>query len=249
MDVIKFTSVGKTFSLHSERMLMRGYLKRLLRRGAAPRFVALRNISFSIPQGQTVGVVGLNGAGKSTLLSLVVGLCPPDVGTVTVNGRVAALLQLGAGFHPDLTGAENVYMNAALLGLSAKKTAQAFDSIVDFSGVGQFIDEPLRTYSSGMYVRLAFAIAVHVDPDILIVDEVLSVGDQAFQQKCTNKILEFKQQGKTLMFVSHSANAVQDLCERALWLDHGELVMDGDAAEVVAAYEGQGRLSVGKGRT
>jgi ABC-type polysaccharide/polyol phosphate transport system ATPase subunit len=249
MDVIKFTSVTKTFSLHSERILMRGYLTRLLRRGAAQQFDALQNISFSIPQGQTVGVVGLNGAGKSTLLSLVVGLCPPDQGTVAVNGRVAALLQLGAGFHPDLTGAENVYMNAALLGLSAKKTAQAFDSIVDFSGVGQFIHEPLRTYSSGMYVRLAFAVAIHVDPDILIVDEVLSVGDQAFQQKCTNKILEFKQQGKTLMFVSHSANAVQDLCERALWLDHGELVMDGDAAEVVAAYEGQGRLSVGKGRT
>jgi ABC-type polysaccharide/polyol phosphate transport system ATPase subunit len=245
MDVITFVSVTKTFSLHAQRMLMRGYLARLLKRGVAQQFVALRNISFSIPQGQTVGVVGLNGAGKSTLLSLVVGLCPPDEGTLIVRGRVAALLQLGAGFHADLTGAENVQMNAALLGLSAAQTAKAFDSIVEFSGIGQFINAPLRTYSSGMYVRLAFAIAVHADPDILIIDEVLAVGDQAFQSKCMKKILEFKQQGKTLLFVSHSTDSVQSLCERVLWLDHGELVMDGDAAEVVVAYEGRGRLSVG----
>jgi len=225
---------------------MRGYLSRLLRRGESQRFVALRNISFSIPRGQTVGIVGLNGAGKSTLLSLVVGLCPPDEGSVIVNGRVAALLQLGAGFHPDLTGAENVYMNAALLGLSAQRTTEDFNSIVEFSGVGQFIDEPLRTYSSGMCVRLAFAIAVHVEPDILIIDEVLSVGDQAFQAKCSRKILEFKQQGKTLVFVSHSGDTVQSLCERALWLDHGELVMDGEAGEVIAAYEGRGHISIRK---
>jgi ABC-type polysaccharide/polyol phosphate transport system ATPase subunit len=159
---------------------------------------------------------------------------------------VAALLQLGAGFHPDLTGTENVYMNAALLGFSARKAAEAYESIVEFSGVGEFINEPLRTYSSGMYVRLAFAIAIHVDPDILIIDEVLSVGDHAFQTKCMNKIVEFKRQGKTLVFVSHSGGSVQSLCERALWLDHGELVMDGDASEVVAAYEGRGRLSLPK---
>ena len=245
MDVITFVSVTKTFSVHTERMLGRGHLSRLLKRGRTQPFVALRKISFKISQGQTVGVVGLNGSGKSTLLSLVAGLCPPDEGTVSVNGRVAALLQLGAGFHPDLTGAENVRMNAALLGFSAGSTAKAFDSIVEFSGIGQFIDEPLRTYSSGMYVRLAFAVAVHVDPDILIIDEVLSVGDQAFQSKCTKKILEFQQQGKTLLFVSHSTGAVQSLCERVLWLDHGELVMDGDAAEVVAAYEGRGQLRLG----
>ena len=223
--------------------MLRGYLGRLFKRKGVEPFVALKNISFSIPAGQTVGVVGLNGAGKSTLLSLIVGLCPPDEGAVVVNGKVAALLQLGAGFHPDLSGRENVYMNASLLGLSAEKTEKAFDSIVDFSGVGQFIDEPLRTYSSGMYVRLAFAVAIHVDPDILIIDEVLSVGDQAFQSKCNAKILEFKQQGKTLVFVSHSAATVQSLCERALWLDHGELVMDGEAAQVLEAYEGRGRLA------
>jgi homopolymeric O-antigen transport system ATP-binding protein len=238
MDVITFDSVTKTFTLHARRMLARGYLAGLLRRGHTEQFTALRNVSFSIPRGQTVGVIGVNGSGKSTLLSLVVSLCPPDAGTVTVNGRVAALLQLGAGFHPDLTGVENVHMNAALLGLSAQRTAQAFDSIVEFSEIGNFIHEPLRTYSSGMYVRLAFAVAIHVDPDILVIDEVLAVGDEAFQAKCTKKILEFKQQGKTLLFVSHNGAAVRNLCERALWLQHGELVMDGNAAEVVSAYEG-----------
>ncbi len=247
MDVITFTSVTKTFSMHAQRMLARSYLSRVLKRGYGQRFVALRNVSFRIPQGQTVGIIGANGAGKSTLLSLVAGLCPPDEGSVVVHGRVAALLQLGAGFHPDLTGVENLQLNAALLGLTGRQTAQAFDHMVEFSGIGQFIDQPLRTYSSGMIMRLAFSIAVHVQPDILIIDEVLSVGDEAFQVKCMDKILEFKRQGKTLLFVSHSAPAVQGLCERALWLDHGELVMDGQAAEVLAAYEGKVRIGLGTG--
>src|SRR5438874_421666 len=150
MDVITFASVTKTFFVHGQRMLARGHLARLLKRGQTQPFVALRNISFTVSRGQTVGVVGLNGSGKSTLLGLVAGLCPPDEGTVTVKGRVAALLQLGAGFHPDLTGTENVHMNAALLGFSAASIAKAFDSILEFAGIGQFIDEPLRTYSSGM---------------------------------------------------------------------------------------------------
>jgi ABC-type polysaccharide/polyol phosphate transport system ATPase subunit len=244
MDAIVFNSVSKTFSMHAQRMLVRGYLASLLRRTTVQRFVALRKISFAIPRGQTVGVVGPNGAGKSTLLSMVAGLCPPDEGSVIVNGRVAALLQLGAGFHPDLTGAENLAMNAALLGLSRDKTRQVFDSIVEFAGIGEFIGEPQRTYSSGMTMRLAFSIAVHVDPDILIIDEVLAVGDQAFQAKCMDKILEFKQRGKTLLFVSHATGLVQKICERALWLDHGELVMDGEAAEVAAAYEGGTRVNV-----
>lgn len=245
MDAIAFASVTKTFPMNTQRMLARRHVARLLQRGGRQRFVALRNVSFRISPGQTVGVVGANGAGKSTLLSLVAGLCPPDQGTVTVNGRVAPLLQLGAGFHPDLTGSENLRMNAALLGLSAKKTAEAAGRIVEFAGIGSFIDEPLRTYSSGMTMRLAFSIAIHVDPDILIIDEVLAVGDQAFQSKCMDKILEFKRQGKTLLFVSHSTGAVQHLCERALWLDRGELVMDGKAAEVAAAYEGGARVNVG----
>jgi ABC-type polysaccharide/polyol phosphate transport system ATPase subunit len=164
-----------------------------------------------------------------------------------VHGRVAPLLQLGAGFHPDLTGAENLHLNAALLGLSAEETAEASGRIVEFADIGPFIDQPLRTYSSGMSLRLAFSVAIHVEPDILIIDEVLAVGDQAFQAKCMDKILEFKEQGRTLLFVSHSTGAVQKLCERALWLDHGELVMDGDAAEVAAAYEGGARVKAGMG--
>ena len=245
MDAVSFVSVTKTFSMNAQRMLMRGHLARLIKRRNRQRFVALRDISFRIPKGQTVGVVGSNGAGKSTLLSLVAGLCPPDTGTVTVNGRVAALLQMGAGFHPDLTGTENVHLNAALLGLSSTKTARVFDAIVEFSEIGDFIDEPLRTYSSGMSMRLAFSVAVHVDPDLLIIDEVLAVGDQAFQAKCMEKIMEFKRQGRTLLFVSHSTGAVQKLCERALWLDRGELAMDGEAAEVVAAYEDSARVTAG----
>ena len=242
MDAIAFASVTKTFPMNAQRMLARGYLERFLRHAEKRRFTALRNITFRIPAGQTVGVVGSNGAGKSTLLSLVAGLCPPDQGTVTVHGRIAPLLQLGAGFHPDLTGVENLQLNAALLGYSADKTAESFGRIVEFAGIGPFIDQPLRTYSSGMSMRLAFSVAIHVEPDILIIDEVLAVGDQAFQAKCMDKILEFKDQGKTLLFVSHSTGSVQKLCERALWLDHGELVMDGDAAEVAAAYEGGGRV-------
>jgi ABC-type polysaccharide/polyol phosphate transport system ATPase subunit len=242
MDAIAFASVTKTFPMNAQRMLARGYLERFLKRAEKQRFTALRNITFRIPAGQTVGVVGSNGAGKSTLLSLVAGLCPPDQGTVTVHGRIAPLLQLGAGFHPDLTGFENLQLNAALLGYSAEKMAESSSRIVEFAGIGPFIDQPLRTYSSGMSMRLAFSIAIHVEPDILIIDEVLAVGDQAFQAKCMDKILEFKEQGKTLLFVSHSTGAVQKLCERALWLDHGELVMDGDAAEVAAAYESGGRV-------
>lgn len=242
MDAIDFASVTKTFPMNAQRMLARGHLERFLKRAEKQRFTALRNITLRIPAGQAVGVVGSNGAGKSTLLSLVAGLCPPDRGTVTVHGRIAPLLQLGAGFHPDLTGVENLQLNAALLGYSAEKTAEASSRIVEFAGIGPFIDQPLRTYSSGMSMRLAFSIAIHAEPDILIIDEVLAVGDQAFQAKCMNKILEFKEQGKTLLFVSHSTSAVQKLCERALWLDHGELVMDGEAAEVAAAYEGGGRV-------
>jgi ABC-type polysaccharide/polyol phosphate transport system ATPase subunit len=246
MDAVSFVSVTKSFSLNAQRMLMRGHLAQLIRRRNKQRFVALRDVSFRIPAGQTVGVVGSNGAGKSTLLSLAAGLCPPDSGTVTVNGRVAALLQMGAGFHPDLTGLENVKLNAALLGLSAAKTAQAMDSILEFSGIGDFIGEPLRTYSSGMTMRLAFSVAVHVDPDILIIDEVLAVGDQAFQAKCMDKIMEFKRQGRTLLFVSHSTGVVQQFCERALWLEHGCLAMDGEAGEVVAAYEDGARVTAGR---
>jgi len=186
-----------------------------------------------------VAIVGANGAGKSTLLSLAVGLAAPDEGSVTVSGRIAALLELGSGFHPELTGRENVFLNASLLGLTKKRTEEVFERVVEFSEIGDFIDEPLRTYSSGMMMRLAFSVAVNADPDFLIVDEVLAVGDQSFQAKCFEKIGELRNSGKSLLCVSHSPAVVQQLCERALWLDHGELMADGKTEEVLKMYEGQ----------
>ena len=187
-------------------------------------------------QPESVAVVGRNGAGKSTLLSLVAGLTQPVQGKVTVRGRTAALLELGAGFHPDLTGLESLRLNASLLGLSRGRTAEVFDSIVAFADIGDFIYEPIRTYSMGMTMRLAFAVAIHVDPDILIVDEVLAIGDQAFQEKCQEGIRRFKQEGKTLLFVSHSGPLVGQLCERAIWLERGHVLRDGPAGDVLAAY-------------
>ena len=185
-----------------------------------------------------MAVIGSNGAGKSTLLGLVAGLATPDEGSVTVNGRIAALLELGSGFHPDLTGAENVRVNASLIGLSRRRTAELFDQIVDFAGIGDFIGEPLRTYSTGMIMRLAFSVAINMDPEILLIDEVLAVGDQAFQAKCFERIHRFRQAGKTLLCVSHATGMVQELCDRAIWLDHGELVMSGPIRDVIEAYEG-----------
>jgi ABC-type polysaccharide/polyol phosphate transport system ATPase subunit len=184
-------------------------------------------------------VVGPTGAGKSTLLGLLAGLAQPDCGEITVNGRVAALLELGSGFHPDLTGAENLWLNASLLGLTRKRTEELFDTIVEFAGIGEFIGEPLRTYSAGMLMRLAFSVAVNTDADILVIDEILAVGDQAFQAKCFERILEFRRGSKTILCVSHSLEMLESLCDRALWLDHGEVMMDGTMRSVREAYEGR----------
>jgi ABC-type polysaccharide/polyol phosphate transport system ATPase subunit len=203
------------------------------------RFYALKGITFRLQKGESMGIVGSNGAGKSTLLRLVSGVAVPDVGRVIVNGRVASLLELGAGFHPDLTGAENLRLYASLLGISRQRVKDLFGPIVKFSGVGDFINEPLRTYSAGMQMRLAFSVAIHMDPDILVVDEVLAVGDQDFQSKCYDKICNLRRAGKTLLFVSHSTSAVRALCDRALWIDHGELIFDGRAIETIEAYEGR----------
>ena len=238
MSVIEFTNVSKSFHRHAGKMLLRNHLTQMLRGVREERFFALKHVSFTVEHGESLAVIGRNGAGKSTLMGLVAGLANPDEGRVTVNGHVAALLQLGAGFHFDLTGRENVRMNASLLGLSRKQTEAAFDSIVDFSGIGDFINEPLRTYSTGMIMRLAFSVAVNTDPEVLLIDEVLAVGDTAFQAKCFEKIHEFRNAGKTLLCVSHSAGMIEKLCDRAIWLDHGELVMSGSVAEVAAAYAG-----------
>ncbi len=238
MSLIQFAGVSKTFQRRSGRMLLRSLLWNPMRNQSDKPFYALKNVSFTIGDGETVGVIGRNGAGKSTLLSLVAGLSYPDEGTVTVQGRVAALLELGSGFHGDLTGRENIFLNASLLGLTRQKAESRYGEIVEFSGVGDFIEEPLRTYSSGMMMRLAFSVAIHVEPAFLIIDEVLAVGDAAFQARCNEKIVELKKAGKGLLIVSHAGSTVQKLCDRALWLDHGELAMDGPTEDVVAAYSG-----------
>ena len=238
MGAIQFQQVSKIFHRHTGPKLIRHHFRDWFRSATEHDFYALKDVSFHIANGENVAIVGKNGAGKSTLLSLVCGLASPEKGSIEVNGRIAALMELGSGFHPDLTGRENIFLNASLLGFTRARTGKLFDSIVDFSGIGEFIDEPLRTYSSGMILRLAFSVAVNLEPEILIIDEVLAVGDQAFQEKCIEKIFEFRQSGKTLLCVSHATAILTQLCDRALWLDHGELMMDGKAADVLQAYTG-----------
>lgn len=240
MPVIEFQNVSKSFRRQSGRALLRTHFTRWMQRSEEPApFWALRNVSFSLDHGEGLAVVGTNGAGKSTLLSLVAGLAPADEGHIAVNGRIAALFELGSGFHPDLTGVENIRLNASLLGLDRNRVKELFEQIVDFSGIGDFVDEPIRTYSSGMMMRLAFSVAIHLDPEVLLVDEVLSVGDASFQQKCFDRILEFRKAGKTLLCVSHAFGMVEQFCDRALWLDHGELLMDGNINQVIDAYLGR----------
>jgi ABC-type polysaccharide/polyol phosphate transport system ATPase subunit len=243
---IEFREVWKAFHHHTDRLLLRSHLRNLVSAGDAREpFYALKKVSFRMERGESLAVVGANGAGKSTLLSLVAGLVPPDRGAVNVNGRVAALFELGSGFHPDLTGAENVRLNAALLGMDRKRLNAVFAEIVEFAELADFMAEPLRTYSSGMAMRLAFSVAVNVDPDVLLIDEVLAVGDHAFQAKCFEKILDFRRQGKTILCVSHATGMVQRLCSRAIWLDHGDVMLDGATSEVIDAYEGRLRSNTG----
>jgi lipopolysaccharide transport system ATP-binding protein len=239
MPVVEFQDVSKSFALHRGQMLVRSHLRGWFSGQHKDRFYALKHVSFRVERGESLAVIGSNGAGKSTLLGLVAGLARPDSGRVTVNGRVAALLELGSGFHPDLTGIENVRLNASLLGLSRRRTAAVLDQVLEFAGIDDFIKEPLRTYSSGMVVRLAFSVAVHIDPEILLIDEVLAVGDQAFQAKCFAKIHELRNNGKSLLCVSHAIGMVRNLCEQAIWLDHGELMMAGTVDQVSEAYAGK----------
>ncbi|MBC7926639.1 MAG: ABC transporter ATP-binding protein [Bryobacteraceae bacterium] len=241
MQRIWCDKVCKSFHRRGGQQLMRDYIKAWWsKRGQQERekFLALRDVSFTVNSGESVAIIGRNGAGKSTLLSVVAGLAPPDSGRMEITGRVAALMELGSGFHPDLTGRENIRLNAALLGLTEKQTNEAFDTIVEFSGLDEFIDEPLKTYSSGMSMRLAFSVAVNLHPDILIVDEVIAVGDRSFQEKCFERIHLLRRAGKTLLCVSHAPSILTELCDRALWLDHGQLMMDGTVSEVLSAYQG-----------
>jgi ABC-type polysaccharide/polyol phosphate transport system ATPase subunit len=236
-SAIRFQNVTKTFVHRAGQMLLRDRLLDLARPSRRSRFEALKNVSFQLEAGESLGLIGANGAGKSTILNLATGLSLADQGLIDVNGRVTALLELGAGFHYDLTGAENVRVNAAMLGMTRQQTAERFESIVEFSGVREFLNEPVRVYSAGMTVRLAFSVAIAADPDVLLVDEVLGMGDQQFYAKCLAKIREFQAQGKTIVLASHSSELITMLCGRALWLEKGRVRMDGSAQEVVAAYK------------
>jgi ABC-type polysaccharide/polyol phosphate transport system ATPase subunit len=232
-----FDHVTKSFPHHSGARLLRDRLADLLHPSHRERIEILKNVSFEIPQGDGLGLIGPNGAGKSTILNLASGLSMPDSGRIEVNGRIATLLELGSGFHPDLTGAENVRINAAMVGLSRRQTAERFDEIVEFSGQRDFINEPLRTYSSGMSMRLAFSVAVHVDPDILIIDEVIGVGDQAFAAKCLERMRLFQSQGKTILLATHSTELMSHLCQHALWIERGRVITSGPVESVIEAYK------------
>lgn len=247
MQALSFKNVSKSFVHHAGQMLLRDRILDLVRRSKQPRFEALKDISFDLEPGEGLAVVGANGAGKSTLLNLATGLLAPDCGSISVHGRVGSVLELGSGFHPDLTGAENVRVNAALLGLSRRETAVRFEEIVDFSGIREFISEPLRTYSAGMTMRLAFSVAISTDPDILLIDEVIGVGDQAFVAKCLDKIRSFQTAGKSLVLASHSLELLADFCQRAIWLDRGRIAAAGSAREVLDAYRDfEARITSGK---
>jgi lipopolysaccharide transport system ATP-binding protein len=234
---IRAQHLGKAFQLYDrpidrlKQMLMQG------RKRYYKEFTALHDVSFELRKGEVLGLVGRNGAGKSTLLQLMCGTLNPSGGQVAVQGRVAALLELGAGFNPDFTGQENIYLNASILGLSKAEIDARYDGIVEFSGIGDFIHQPVKTYSSGMYVRLAFSIATSVDPDILVIDEALSVGDGAFARKSFDRIMRLKEKGATILFCSHSVYQIEALCTRALWLDKGVVQLFGDPATVVAGYQ------------
>lgn len=233
---IRTRGLGKAYSIYARphHRLLQGLIG--TRRKLYREFWALRDIDFEVPRGETLGIVGRNGSGKSTLLQILCGTLAPSCGEVTVNGRVAALLELGAGFNPEFTGRENAYLNGAVLGLSREEIDARYDAITAFADIGPFIEQPVKSYSSGMYVRLAFAVAINVDPDILIVDEALSVGDEAFQRKCFARLQQIRDNGATVLLVSHSAGLVTEMCNRALLLDRGEQLLLGTPKHVVSRY-------------
>src|SRR6266436_4905362 len=232
---IRVSDVSKRFNLHHDKSLKERLIN-LRRTDTVEPFWALQHVSFELEQSHTLGLIGANGSGKSTLLKLIGGILTPNDGFVERRGRIAALLELGSGFHPDLTGRENVYMNASILGLTRKQTDAYFDEIIDFSGIEQFIDTQVKFYSSGMYVRLAFAVAVHVEPQILLVDEVLAVGDEPFQRKCMEKIKGFQREGRTIIFVTHGLDTVRQLCDRVIMLEKGEVLVDGKPTEALRVF-------------
>ncbi len=233
---MRVDSVSKTFKVHQERA---SSLKQFIASGGRNRFEefhALRDVSLDVSVGEALGIIGHNGSGKSTLLKCMARILTPNDGEIIINKRMAALLELGAGFHPELSGRDNVFLNAAILGMARKEIDLRFDEIVAFSGLEQFIDAPVKTYSSGMYVRLAFAVAINVDPELLLIDEILAVGDVTFQQKCMEKFVQFRDDGRTLVLVTHDTSSVRNFCDRAIWLDHGVVKAQGKPADVIDEY-------------
>ena len=240
LPAINFDHVSKRYRVYRESengSLNPSRLRRLLRSGSTKDFWAVNDVSFTVARGEALGIIGHNGAGKSTILKLLYNITRPTRGEITIDGKLSALIEVASGFHPDLTGRENVYLNGSLLGMRRAEITRKLPSIVDFAGVAPFIDMPVKRYSTGMYLRLGFAIAAHLEADILLLDEVLAVGDANFQAKCINRVTELKEAGKTIVFVSHNLSAVESLCDRALLLDHGQVVNSGPPKKVIAEYE------------
>ena len=242
--VIQCTDVRKDFPIYHH---FTGGIKNFLfhfptavREMRKSRFTALKNVNLQISSGETIGIIGKNGAGKSTILGLLAGVLKPSSAQVTVDGRIAPLLELGAGFHTELSGRENILLNGILLGMLKREVEEKIDSIIEFSELEEFINQPIRTYSSGMLARLGFSVAVHCEPDILLLDEVLSVGDQDFQKKCIEKMLGFKRSGKTIVFVSHSEKQIEQICDRLIWIDHGQIHSDGETEAIITDYLNKG---------
>ncbi len=256
---LEVNHLTKTFRLHHEKA---NSIKQLIAgkgRSHYNEFTALSDVTFEVKEGEVFGVIGQNGSGKSTLLKCMAGILQPNQGTVQVHKRMSALLELGAGFHPELSGRDNVFLNAAILGMTRRDIAARFDEIVEFSGLHAFIDSPVKTYSSGMYIRLAFAVAINVDPRLLIVDEILAVGDVTFQQRCLEKFVEFRNDGRTIILVTHDLVSVKNMCDRAIWLKGGVVTGEGDPSELVESYTemmlgdnnrtGDGRSVAGRARS
>jgi lipopolysaccharide transport system ATP-binding protein len=246
---LKFDHVSKRYLIRSEASEdgARHSLMKRLRSGWRPstEFWAVRNASFEVERGEAVGIIGHNGAGKSTILKLLTNITTPSEGQITINGRVAALIEIGSGFHPELTGRENVYLSGSLLGMRRSEIRRKLDSIIDFAEVREFIDTPVKRYSSGMYVRLGFSIAAHLEPDILLLDEVLAVGDAAFQAKCLDRVRELREAGTTIIFISHDLNAVERLCDRVLLLQRGEIIANSVPLEVIEQYRASASKAAG----
>ena len=234
---IKVEDVYKTFNVYLDKAnTIKEKLLFLFSRNKKEKREVLKGINLKIKQGEVVALIGTNGSGKSTLLKLMTKIIYPNKGKIVTNGKLTSLLELGAGFHPDFSGRENIYFNASIFGLTKKEIDKRLNDIIEFSELGSYIDNPVRTYSSGMYMRLAFSIAINVDADILLIDEILSVGDEHFQTKCYAKMKELKEEGKTMVFVTHNMSAVKELCDRSVWLYNGEIRMDGNTEKVVDAY-------------